>query len=122
MSELPPIDPKRISDDEFARLLTRAVELDARMAGGLSLDEVRAAATEAGINPVAISAALLEMGDAGTRVVVKRWAFKSVLAGIAVGVGVGVVLSLPRLLGISGDTAIFTVMGLALLPPSVIAR
>lgn len=57
-------DRKVLPKSDAERLLARASELDVARRAGLAVDELRAAATEAGISPQAFDAALAEMRGA----------------------------------------------------------
>lgn len=63
MSDRPSESPPRtlLPKPEAERLLVRASELDVARRTGSAVDELRAAATEAGISPQAFDAALAEM-------------------------------------------------------------
>src|SRR5688500_611564 len=52
---------KQLTEELAHRLLSRAVELDASRGGSISLDDLRAAAVEAGINSVAFDQAVLDI-------------------------------------------------------------
>ena len=53
----------RLSEESAAKLLARAIELDAVRSAGASVTELRAAATEAGIAPEAFDQALREIHE-----------------------------------------------------------
>lgn len=69
MSNRPPDSPNRsvLAESEAERLLARASELDVARRSGSAVDDLRAAATEAGISPQAFDAALAEMQSARHR-------------------------------------------------------
>ncbi|HJU73674.1 MAG TPA: hypothetical protein VJ717_07995 [Gemmatimonadaceae bacterium] len=58
-------DAEVLREPAASRLLARASELDAAQRAGLTVAELRAAATEAGISPYAFEAALTELRDDG---------------------------------------------------------
>lgn len=62
-----------LTDELARRLLARAAEIDARLDTPTGLEELRAAALEAGISPLAFDSALRELSPAATPIPISRW-------------------------------------------------
>jgi hypothetical protein len=118
-------DSDRLSNREFEAVLARAAEVDVRLADGVSIKEARAIALQAGISQDAIAAALDDWNvgnqtDLGRREPAPS-TVTSVLTGVALGAGVGSLLSLARIYVRGGDAALFILLGLALIPALALA-
>ena len=68
----------RLSDDTAQRLLARATQLDSARTAGMSIAELRRAATEAGIAPEAFDQALIELHEPEPEIARSRPAQQSV--------------------------------------------
>jgi hypothetical protein len=111
----------RLSDEELSALLENAARIDAVIKEGLTLDEAREIALQAGISAAAISTAINHhLKGHALKESTSPWGFRAIFTGLAIGSGLGTALCLVRPF-VSGDFAILTVAGAALLPALVIA-
>src|SRR5687767_2940794 len=108
-------DSDRLSNREFEAVLARAAEVDARLTDGVSIREARAIALQAGISQDAIAAALDDWKVGNQTDLAGREpapsTVTSVLTGVALGAGVGSLLSLARIYVRGGDAALFILLG-----------
>lgn len=67
----PPQPP--LTDEQARRLLARAAQIDARLDTPTGLEDLRAAALEAGISPLAFDSALRELSPTATKAPISPW-------------------------------------------------